>query len=727
MAVPTIEDRIRMMRSEASPPSGMSQNDAMTTWEPTGEVIPIAEYNRRQESAGRATKESRIGGGSSSEPVSSPHGQVPWWVAQERRQGALTSPVPLSTTLPAPGEATARQQQAGRAQKDRPLPSAPQGVSWEDMQNYTVWEPTGEVVTIDEYNQRQVAAGRATKEAWVSGDPNELEDTDYGRVPKWLRYERSTGAHTTPARLTDVLPAPGAAAAAEQRRAASGKGAGRKGEKPPAGVAANAPPPPQRGSRPKARMMRDEDVAAPALDREAVIDVRAAQLANAANTPGVAAIPTAEQRRAAERELVERGDIPPSQEHGVLPGEEQVTTFDTFLMLPPEARMELRTAHLKGGHADTMDFNDWLSDNFSDLPPQQRIAAMREIASRKPAPEVTAPAAPNPQQGILGPAAGPELAGKPNRGPTPEQQQRIDARRQDQYAREIGNRYSNMLSPEEQQMIDWAATAPNGMEYLRRLNADLRRRYERDRHTQVRDRATNYNLSQDLRNPNYAPGMGVRSLIDAVRSGNSEMAGAVYDIYGNPVAGGQSRQLAGVRARAAADQQAAQIDADNALQVAAMRNSGNGDAADPLKMEVLARELDRALANPDPVRRHQAVRTVIAMNPANQGMDAVALEAETQRTIASHMASSGSPEGRQYAMKYLDTLKGNKDMYMSFAVYSLRIPPETAEQMYNEASKPRSWRDAGRQAGAAVGNAPAAVGDAATGFGAGLAEGFGLR
>lgn len=717
----TIEDRIRMMRSESPASSGMAQNDAMTTWEPTGEVIPISEYNRRQEAFGRATKEGRIGGGADDEPVKSPQGQVPWWVAQERRQGALTTPVPLSATLPAPGADLAARQKTGQSQKDRPLPAAPQGVAWKDMGNYTVWEPTGEVVTIDEYNRRQIAAGRATKEAWASGDPNELEDTPHGRVPKWLRYERSSGAHATPVRLTDILPPPGAAAAAAQRQAASGKPKPTKrGNAQAVGVADVAE---QNAGRPRARMMGEDGPQNPALDRNAMIEVRAGKLAQGGldlERHGVPPnLPTDEHRRAAERELVAQGVIPPAAdqaEQGILPGEEQVTTQDTFLMLPPEVRMDLRTAHLKGGHGDTMKFEDWLSENFSELPPQQRIDAMREVANRRPTPPVIANAAPQPAQAQQAAATPRQL--------TPEQQARIAARRQDQYARDIGNRYSNMLSKEEQEFLDWAATAPNGMEYLRKFNADIRRRYERDRHTQVRDRATNYNLSQDLRNPNYAPGMGVRSLIEAVRSGNSELAGAVYDIYGNPVAGGQSRQLAGVRARAAADQQAAQIEADNALQVAAMRNSGNGAAEDPLKMEVLARELDRALENPDPVRRHQAVRTVIAMNPTNAGMDPAAIEAEVQRTIASHMAQSGSPEGRQHALKYLDTLKGNKDQYMSFAVYSLRIPPEAAEQMYNEVSKPRSWRDAGRAVGSAAGNAVPAAKEAASGFGAGLAEGW---
>lgn len=718
----TIEDRIRMMRSESASAPGVSQNDAMTTWEPTGEVIPISEYNRRQQAFGRATKEARIGGGADDEPVQSPQGQVPWWVAQERRQGVLTSPVPLSKTLPAPGAALAGQQKAGRAQKGRPLPTAPKGVEWKDMGNYTVWEPTGEVITIDEYNSRQVAAGRATKEGWlVSADPHELEDTPHGRVPKWLRYERATGAHTSPVRLTDVLPAPGAAAAAEQRRAAAGKPAPAKRDAAPEGNQPAVANP--AGGRPKARMMgKDDQPKEPVLDRNQMIEVRAGVLAqNGLDLPllGVPPnLPTDEHRKAAERELVDRGDIPPAAanvEQGVLPGEEQVTTLDTFSMLPPDVRLNLKKSHLNGGHADTMDFGDWLSENFGDLPPQQRAKAMRDVASRPPAQMVVAGAKPAPRPDAPAPAqqAAPRQV-------TPEQQARIDARRQEQHAREVGNRYAGMLTPEEEQAIDWAATAPGGREFLRRLNADLQRRYQRDRHAQVRDRATNYNLSQDLRSPNYAPGMGVRSLIDAVRSGNSEMAGAVYDIYGNPIAGGQSRALAGVRTRAAADERAAQIEADNAYRTAQVR-AGGGDGEDPLKMEILQRELDTALANPDPVRRHQAVSLVVKMSSGET--DPAVIEAETKRIIASHFAQSGTPEGREYAMKHLQSLVANRDEFIAFAVYSLGIDADVAAMMHEDATKGRSWTDAGRDAGRGAVQGVRAVGGAVRGLGSGIAEG----
>lgn len=67
-----------------------------------------------------------------------------------------------------------------------------------------------------------------------------------------------------------------------------------------------------------------------------------------------------------------------------LPGEEQVTSMQTLDALPPEVRAGLEKKYQSGGHADTMSFEDWVSENFSDLPPDARANAMRRSATSTP-------------------------------------------------------------------------------------------------------------------------------------------------------------------------------------------------------------------------------------------------------------------------------------------------------------------------------------------------------
>lgn len=67
-----------------------------------------------------------------------------------------------------------------------------------------------------------------------------------------------------------------------------------------------------------------------------------------------------------------------------LPGEEQVTSMETLGALPPDVRAGLEKKYQSGGHADTMSFGDWVSENFAELPPEQRANAMRESATSTP-------------------------------------------------------------------------------------------------------------------------------------------------------------------------------------------------------------------------------------------------------------------------------------------------------------------------------------------------------
>lgn len=69
---------------------------------------------------------------------------------------------------------------------------------------------------------------------------------------------------------------------------------------------------------------------------------------------------------------------------GILPGEEQVTSQDTFGTLSPEEQKALRGKYATGGHSGTMTFEDWLSENYAELPPEERAAKMRSQGAATP-------------------------------------------------------------------------------------------------------------------------------------------------------------------------------------------------------------------------------------------------------------------------------------------------------------------------------------------------------
>lgn len=130
----TSEDRIRTMSRPAwaQPPS---QNDGMTIWDETGEVIPISEYIRRQRDAGSTLAPREwIDNSDPNENVDTPHGPAPRWLRYAWGEGYNKPPERLSDTMPPPGQAAANRQwdAAGgrppsRAQAQASPPPAPAG------------------------------------------------------------------------------------------------------------------------------------------------------------------------------------------------------------------------------------------------------------------------------------------------------------------------------------------------------------------------------------------------------------------------------------------------------------------------------------------------------------------------------------------------------------------------------------------------------------------------
>ena len=365
-----------------------------------------------------------------------------------------------------------------------------------------------------------------------------------------------------------------------------------------------------------------------------------------------------------------RADAP----SGILPGAEQVTTQATLRLMSPEEQAALRQKYEGGGHSGTMSYDDWLSENFGELPPNARQEDMRRAAEAmrrsatatpriqpgrdpnlppetnspladsrraagKPLPEgraarqyspeqraamaanVESPEVPMtaaggsytqnvdgtktrraPNQEALGLAA--KIEQDPEQGPksvsylmalaqayhidaarygndidllradvmrekakhdklgqylgvvpnpmspgqymyVEDQNKRAEGRRQFQsnmtpqqrnnVAISIGRAYQGVITPEEEAALEAAVHSPNGMETLNRLRLDLSRRQKMASWKNHLDRVAGQALGRDMANPERARGFMIRSLAEAVRSGDPMAQAAAYSMMGQPM------------------------------------------------------------------------------------------------------------------------------------------------------------------------------------------------
>ena len=521
---------------------------------------------------------------------------------------------------------------------------------------------------------------------------------------------------------------------------------------------------------------------------------------------------------------------------GTLPGEEQVQTGDTLRQLSPQEQAALRKKYESGGHAGTMDYEDWLSSNFGDIPPQERASQMRASATATPRMSVgkdpTLPVGENSQLAIDRQAAGlplPEgreakqytkeqlrtmsrnvhnpdipmtrfggtFTHNPGgalsaRAPNPElltqasaiaqdqgqfsdshiialaQAYGIDAQRygddidmlrgdvmrederhqqrmknytpvatgggafrytptdafKDRLASQdrarlagtIRNRYQGMMTPEQLAAAENAVGTPNGKEELVRLGQLLRRVREGNSHQDVRNRARNYNMTQDMRNPNYAPGMAVRSLFDAVDAGDPLGVAAVHDVFGNPAAAAQNRQVAIAQGNAASQLAGAEAEAAAVRDAAIAKQTG--DEPDATLAEQQSKELERAYAMSNPADRYEAIQTYLEKVHPEWAPEQVA--ARAQELIAGRLARTNGGMD-PFVQQHLQVLRRDKPKFLLFAQTQLNMTPEQAEQLYNSAGPPPMTAES---AGRAVGGAIPALGQGAVDLGRGFGSGF---
>jgi hypothetical protein len=276
---------------------------------------------------------------------------------------------------------------------------------------------------------------------------------------------------------------------------------------------------------------------------------------------------------------------------------------------------------------------------------------------------------------------------------------KIAPERKMEFARTILQRYGRMLSDQDRANIATYVQTPDGFTRLRELNA-MKRMELADKGAQAwQDRQANFRMTTDMRNPNLAPGLAVRTLIDAVRAGDPVMLATVNDIAGNPRGAQRAMDLAmGERAGAAALAQA---------EMAAQAASGNG----PKSLgQQLGDEFSAALAISDKAQREEAVRTIIARNPANQSLTPDQVAARARGIIASHLARANPQDPA--VQSHLQSLRGNKPAFIQFVREQMGLTEDQANQMYSTATP--GW--SAHAAGQAVGGVPGYVGGGVANF-----------
>ena len=276
---------------------------------------------------------------------------------------------------------------------------------------------------------------------------------------------------------------------------------------------------------------------------------------------------------------------------------------------------------------------------------------------------------------------------------------KMSPERKMEFARTIVSRYGRMMSPEQKQALVGLVNSPDGFTKMREINEQMRFQLTDLQNQTWRDRQANFSLTRDLRNPNLAPGMAVRSLIDAVRQGDPVMLATANDIAGNPRGAQRAMDLAmGERANAAALA---------AAQVRAQAGQDEPQQDSTIPSQLMPQFMD-ALRLP-PEQRDAALTLVLQKS----GMDPAQIPARVQAIVLEHQAgiNPNSPEVKEH----LRSLVNNKPAFLAFARDVLKLSPDQAEKMH--ASAGGSWA---YSAGQSLRGAPGYAVGGATNFARGV-------
>lgn len=247
-----------------------------------------------------------------------------------------------------------------------------------------------------------------------------------------------------------------------------------------------------------------------------------------------------------------------------------------------------------------------------------------------------------------------------------------------QFANRVRARHNNYITEDEKAALDQAIMSPNGFTAIREMNNMLNMRRTDYIMSRVNDRAKNYNMSRDLGNANYAPGMQIRSLMAAVEENNPLALAALYNYYGMPGARDAMQLEMGTRDNVA-DYETAQLGAN------AAPLPGEKTLADQI-----GPEFQSAMQLPQG-QREMALQIMFR----KAGVPEEQIQSAVQQAVLAHEATA-NPEGELVQTK-LRSLSGNETSFKDFVINSMRLDDTQAQQLWEQFSG-RSV-DAARAAG----------------------------
>lgn len=218
--------------------------------------------------------------------------------------------------------------------------------------------------------------------------------------------------------------------------------------------------------------------------------------------------------------------------------------------------------------------------------------------------------------------------------------------RKAQFAREVRTRFAGLITPEQEAQLATYAQTPEGFSKIRALNEELRGKRDAEGMRSWRAKQQNYAMTQQMANPNYAPGMAIRSLMEAVNSGDPMRQAAAYAIMGNQLGTQGAMNVAGREREAAGAVAAAQA----------------ANQPKPPERTIAAQfgpEMSDALRLPQG-QREASIATILRKS----GTPEDKLDATVQSIILDHEFRT-NPQGT-YVEAHLQSLRGNKPAFIAF-------------------------------------------------------------
>lgn len=264
--------------------------------------------------------------------------------------------------------------------------------------------------------------------------------------------------------------------------------------------------------------------------------------------------------------------------------------------------------------------------------------------------------------------------------------------RKAEFARTIMERHAGLITPEQVASLETFLQTPDGFAQMRALNQKLGRIRAMEGGRSWRQKQLNYAMTQQMANPNYAPGMAVRSLMEAVNSRDPMRVAAAFAVMGNQQGAQGAMNLAGREREAAAAVAAAE----------AAERAKQPKPADPVA-DQLGKEMQAALQRPAE-ERYDAIMTIVAKNQAFATMTPQERDAKVKNIMAGHeyrTIGANSPA----LQNHLQSLRNNREAFMAFVTSpeGMGLSREQAESMYTGVNTMTAQQAAAAGAAAAQG------------------------